>query len=57
MLVLTLPYTIDDASGTRIDGSTLFGAVGELIVYTGLMFSIVWKPFDMTAELKNWVFE
>jgi hypothetical protein len=21
------------------------------------MFAIVWKSFDMTAELKNWVFE
>jgi len=28
-----------------------------LVVYTGLMLAIVWKSFDMTAELKNWVFE
>ena len=35
----------------------IFGSIGMLIVYTGLMFSIVWKSFDMTAELKNWVFE
>lgn len=35
----------------------MFGAVGMLMVYTGLMLSIVWKSFDMTAELKNWVFE
>jgi len=31
--------------------------IGMLIVYTGLMLAIVWKSFDMTAELKNWVFE
>lgn len=35
----------------------VFGAVGMLVVYTGLMLAIVWKSFDMTAELKNWVFE
>lgn len=31
--------------------------LGVFIIYTGLMFAIVWKSFDMTAELKNWVFE
>jgi len=34
-----------------------FGVIGMLIVYTGLMLAIVWKSFDMVAEMKNWVFE
>jgi len=46
----TLPFNIGANLG-------VFGSIGMLMVYTGLMLSIVWKSFDMTAELKNWVFE
>jgi len=50
-------YATDDIAGSGIGNGTMWGAIGILIVYTGLMFAIVWKSFDMTAELKNWVFE
>ena len=53
----TLFSTVSDAYETNTSGegvvgtSNLFGAVGILIVYTGLMFAIVWKSFDMIAKL------
>jgi len=59
-LFSTLSYAYSGSSNLPLGiGSSLgiFGAIGMLIVYTGLMLAIVWKSFDMTAELKNWVFE
>jgi len=59
-LFSTLSYAYSGTSNLWFGiGSSLgvFGAIGMLMVYTGLMLSIVWKSFDMTAELKNWVFE
>jgi hypothetical protein len=59
-LMSTVSYAYSGSSNLWFGlGSSLgvFGAIGILIVYTGLMLSIVWKSFDMTAELKNWVFE
>jgi len=58
----TLFSTLSDAfagdSATWFGGSMgIFGAVGMLMIYTGLMLAIVWKSFDVVAELKNWVFE
>ena len=59
-LFSTLSYAYSGSSNLPFGfGSSLgvFGAIGMLMVYTGLMLAIVWKSFDMTAELKNWVFE
>lgn len=54
----TLFKTLGDAYNASTGVSTgVFSIIGMLIVYTGLMFAIVWKSFDMVAELKNWVFE